>query len=75
MDKKYEKEFPEEALKRLYIDVKKFSCYTDEGQAALCGYTPMTEEIFESCCNIAIALWDTQTLEYLLINFPQFWKR
>ncbi len=75
MDKKYEEEFSEEALKRLYIDVKKFSLYTDEGQAALCGYTPMTEEIFESCRSIAFALWDEQTLEYLLINYPQFWKR
>ena len=72
MDKKYEKEFSEEALKRLYIDVKNFSLYTDEGQAALCGYIPMTEEIFKSCCSIAFAVWDIQTIHYLITNFPEF---
>ena len=57
MDKKYEEEFSEEVIKRLYIDVKKFSLYTDEGQAALCGYIPMTKEIFEKCRNLAFAAW------------------
>jgi hypothetical protein len=72
MDKKYEKEFSEESLKRLYVDIKKFSIYDDEERAALCGYIPMTKEIFKNCRNLAFAVWDIQTIHYLITNFPEF---
>ena len=68
MDKK---EIFEKASGKLNIN----SIYCEEEKAALCGEIPMTEEIFERCRNIAFACCDTETVYYLITNFPEFPKK
>lgn len=72
MDKPNKTNFTEEAVERLYIDIKKFSIYGKKEQKAICGYIPMTQEIFDKCYRFAAALYDDETIEYLLLTFPEF---
>ena len=65
-------QFSEKSQEGVCVENEKFSCYDDEGKAAPCGYIQMTKEIFKNCRNLAFAVWDIQTIHYLITNFPEF---
>ena len=65
-------EFSEEALKKLYISIKKFSCFTEEERDAICCYVPMTQEMFDICLEKAAFDYDYEMVEYLMNTFPEF---
>ena len=67
-----ESEFSEDALKKLFYDIKKLSAFSAEESAALCLYIPMTEEIFIKCLKISFKNRDREMIGYLVDIFPEF---
>ncbi len=72
MDKSTETNSPEKVPENLCADYKKFLFFGEEESAAICGYIPMTQEIFDRCFRIAAACWDSESIRYIFKKFPEF---